>query len=64
MTAQRRGWAWKPDPTGRRCLRCARTWGGHAGSSCYPVPDAAIDAFDPPRPDLLDEDLQDTSAVA
>ena len=49
-----RGRAWKPDATGQRCLRCARTFGGHAGRSCYPVPDAAVDAFDPPRPDLLE----------
>ena len=41
------------DATGERCMRCARTWVGHAGSSCYPVPDPAIDAFDAPRPDLL-----------
>jgi len=51
---RRRGRAWKPDATGQRCVRCARTWGGHAGSSCYPVPDPAIDAFDPPRPELLE----------
>jgi hypothetical protein len=44
------GGAWKPDATGKRCERCARTWNGHAGSSCYP----AIDAFDPPRTDLLE----------
>ncbi len=50
---RRRGRAWKPDATGERCTRCGRTWGGHAGSSCFPVPDAAIDAFDPARPDLL-----------
>jgi len=55
MTEPRgRGRAWKPDATGARCVRCARTFGGHAGRSCYPVPDAAIDAFDPPRPDLLE----------
>ena len=55
MSQQRsRGRAWKPDATGARCVRCARTWGGHAGSSCYPVPDPAIDAFDPPRPELLE----------
>jgi hypothetical protein len=46
--------AWKPDATGQRCSRCARTWAGHAGRSCYPVPHEAIDAFDPPRPDLLE----------
>ena len=48
-----RGSAWKPDATGTRCLRCARTWAGHAGRSCYAVPCAAIDSYDPPRPDLL-----------
>ena len=32
MTEPRgRGRAWKPDATGARCLRCARTFGGHAG---------------------------------
>lgn len=55
MSEQRRGGrAWKPDPTGDRCLHCARTWAGHAGTSCYPVPDPAIDAFDPSRPELLE----------
>ena len=51
---RRRGRAWKPDTTGKRCMRCARTWDGHAGTSCYPVPDPAIDAFDPARPELLE----------
>lgn len=66
MAGATRGRAWKPDLTGTRCTRCARTWGGHAGSSCYPVPDAAIDAFDPARPDLLvelAEDADETSPV-
>lgn len=63
MTEQRRrGRAWKPDATGERCVRCARTWAGHAASSCYPVPDAAIDAFDPSRPELLElGDVADVS---
>lgn len=46
--------AWKPDLTWKRCTRCGRTWDGHAGTSCYPVPDPAIDAFDPARPELLE----------
>ena len=62
MTGRRRGRAWKPDRTGKRCTRCARTWDGHAGTSCYPVPDPAIDAFDPPRPELLEfDDAADAS---
>lgn len=61
-TQRRRGRAWKPDATGKRCVRCARTWDGHAGTSCYPVPDPAIDAFDPARPELLElADGDDTS---
>jgi len=54
MGGARRGRAWKPDLTGKRCTRCARTWDGHAGTSCYRVPDAAIDAIDPARPELLE----------
>jgi len=49
---RRRGRAWKPDASGKRCLNCARPWGGHAARSCYPVPAPAIDAFASSRPDL------------
>jgi hypothetical protein len=48
---RRRGRAWKPDATGKRC---ARTWNEHVGIRCYAVPDPAIDAFDPPRSELLE----------
>lgn len=51
---RRRGRAWKPDASGKRCLNCARPWGGHAARSCYPVPAPAIDAFASSRPDLLE----------
>ena len=47
--------SWKPDRN-RRCRKCGRTWAGHAGTSCFPVPDPAIDVFDPSRFDLLEED--------
>ena len=65
MTSSRRGRAWKPDRTRKRCTRCARTWDGHAGTSCYPGPDPAIAAFDPPRRELLElDDVADQVDVA
>ena len=62
MADSRRGRAWKLDRTGERCARCARTWDGHAGTSCYPVSEPAIDAFGPARPELLElNDAADAS---